>query len=219
MCHGLNGTVGDRAPALAANRRYLRTSDQDLFDAVRKGIPGTAMPALPLPENDIWKVVAYIRSLRATASDAFVKGDVAHGEQVFWGKGRCAECHTINGRGGLLGPELSNIGGERSLTFIKKALTETKPHIPRGYQPVRVVAKDGQTVRGIVKNENNFSLQVLGEDLKLHLFTRSEVREVTYESKSLMPSNYDKVLTPAEFQDLVAFLSRQARGEKEAARR
>src|SRR5579885_2321814 len=75
MCHGLNGTVGDRAPALAAARRYLRSSDRDLFDAIRNGIPGTLMPPFSMPENDVWSVVAYIRSLRATAIDSPVEGD------------------------------------------------------------------------------------------------------------------------------------------------
>ena len=31
MCHGQDGTAGDRGPALAAQRRYLRTSERDLF--------------------------------------------------------------------------------------------------------------------------------------------------------------------------------------------
>src|SRR5215469_1245956 len=34
-CHGHDGAGGDRAPALAANaRRYLRTTDNELFDAI-----------------------------------------------------------------------------------------------------------------------------------------------------------------------------------------
>src|SRR5574341_416294 len=67
VCHGLDGAVGDRGPALAGTRRYLRTSDLDLFEAIRNGIPGTEMPPSGLPEADTWKVVAYIRGLRATA--------------------------------------------------------------------------------------------------------------------------------------------------------
>jgi len=83
MCHGQDGTAGDRGPALAARRRYLRTSDRDLFDAIKHGIAGTLMPASPLPDSDVTKVVAYIRSLRATAIDTPVEGDVAHGRQIF----------------------------------------------------------------------------------------------------------------------------------------
>ena len=144
-------TAGDRGPALAARRRYLRTSEQDLFDAIKHGIAGTLMPASPLPDADISKIVAYIRSLRATAIDTPVEGDVARGGQIFEGKGRCRECHMLNGRGGLLGPDLSNIASERSVRFLQESLTTAKPHIPHGYQPVRVVTADGRQIRGVVK--------------------------------------------------------------------
>src|SRR2546425_13157658 len=39
VCHGLEGTVGDRGPALAATRRYVRTSDDDLFSAIKTESP------------------------------------------------------------------------------------------------------------------------------------------------------------------------------------
>src|SRR5437899_1951509 len=51
VCHGLEGTVGDRGPALAATRRYLRTSDDDLFAAIKNGISGTLMPPAQLSNN------------------------------------------------------------------------------------------------------------------------------------------------------------------------
>ena len=210
VCHGLEGTEGDRGPALAGMRRYLRTTNQDLFEAIRNGIAGTEMPPSGLSENDAWKAVAYIRSLRATASDAFVKGDVPHGQAIFRGKGRCSECHMIRGRGGILGPDLSNIGGERRLSVLRDALTKPRPHIPRGYQPVEIVTADGQTISGILKNEDNFSLQLLDTDGKLQLLTRNELRDIRYKQQSLMPANYDRILTPSELQDLLAFLSRQA---------
>jgi cytochrome c oxidase cbb3-type subunit 3 len=210
VCHGLDGAVGDRGPALAGARRYLRTTDQDLFDAIRQGIPGTDMPPSGLPEGDVWKVVAYIRSLRATAADAFVQGDIARGGEIFWGKGRCGHCHMIRGRGGLLGPDLTNIGGQRTLQFLRESLTKRRPRVPRGYQPVEVVTADGKRLSGVIKNENNFSMQILDSSNQIQLFTRDELREVVYKSESLMPGNYDRVLTAVELQDLLAFLSRQA---------
>ena len=35
MCHGLDGAAGDRAPALGAQRRYLRRTGPELFDAIK----------------------------------------------------------------------------------------------------------------------------------------------------------------------------------------
>ena len=215
ICHGLEGTVGDRGPALAGQRRYLRRSPEELFDAIKSGIGGTLMPATALPDAEVWKVVAYIRSLRATASDAVVEGDAARGGEVFWGKGECGRCHMIGGRGGILGPDLSNVAAERRLQELRAALTEPRRRVPRGFAPVRVVLRDGRAVRGLVKNENNFSLQVLGEDLRLYLVDRAEVKELVRERGSLMPADYGRRLAPDELRDLVAFLSRQVRaGDK-----
>jgi putative heme-binding domain-containing protein len=222
MCHGQDGTAGDRGPALAARRRYLRTTERDLFDAIKNGISGTLMPASPLPDADISKMVAWIRSLRATAIDNPSDGDIAHGQRIFDTSGRCRECHMLNGRGGILGPDLSNVAGERSLAFLREALTQPKPHIPPGYQPVRVVTTAGKSVEGILRNEHNFSLQVLGKDGGLHLLSREEIKEIEYGSQSLMPANYDQTLSAGEFRDLLAFLSRQGRqpvGGESAGRR
>lgn len=225
-CHGYDGDAGERAPGLGlSGRRYLRTSDPELFDAIAKGIPGTSMPPSGLPEASSWKLAAYIRSLRGTAIDAPAPGNAAHGEQIYWGKGGCSECHMLRGKGGLSGPDLSNLAGRRKLYAIRDALTKPDHRVTTDggghevnlkplltYQPVRVVTRDGVTISGVLKNEDAFSLQMLGADNELHMFRRDELREVVYERKSLMPTDYDQRLTPEEFQDLLAFLSRQASG-------
>src|SRR5258708_1841052 len=105
VCHGLDGTVGDRGPALAAARRYLRTSDDDLFNAI----------------------------------------------------------------------------------------------------------KTGEAIDGVVKNEDNVTLQVLDRAYQIHLLKREELEQIQYEKESLMPYRYDKTLKADEMQDLLAFLSRQVR--------
>jgi cytochrome c oxidase cbb3-type subunit III len=219
VCHGLNGAAGDRAPALGGGRSYVISTDQAIFDAIKDGIAGSAMPAFALQPTEIWKIVAYIRSLRATASDAFVPGDVGGGERIFWEKGRCGNCHMIRGRGGIAGPDLSNVGGERTLAVIRDALTKPRLQIPRGYQPVEVVTTDGRKITGIAKNDNNFSMQLLDSQDRLQLFTSDELREVTYKKQSLMPSNYGTVLTADELQNLLAFLSRQLVHKVERRRR
>jgi putative heme-binding domain-containing protein len=225
-CHGKDGNGGELGPPIAApNRRYLRRTDPEVFDAIRNGIAGTQMPPFntQMSDDDIWKVTAYIRGLRGTAFDTPAQGNVANGEAIFWGKGECGSCHMIKAKGSIIGPDLSNIGGTRKIASIVDALTKVQHRIPgdggthdttllplQSYQPVRVTTSDGKVISGILKNEDSFSLQVLGkDDLKLYRFRRHAVKQVYYEPKSLMPTDYDKRLTPQEFQDLMAFLTRQ----------
>ena len=76
------------------------------------------------------------------------------------------------------------------------------------YQPVRVTTGDGKVIEGILKNEDSFSLQVLGKnDLNLYRFKRASVK-VFYDPNSLMPHDWDKRLSASEFQDLMAYLTR-----------
>jgi cytochrome c oxidase cbb3-type subunit III len=224
-CHGKDGSAGEMAPAVAApSRRYNRVTDEQVFDAIKNGIPQTQMPPFgaKFSDDQIWKIVAYVHGLRGTAIDAPTQGSTANGEQIFWGKGQCASCHMIKGRGSLIGPDLSNIAGIRKTQSIVNALTKEIHRIPgdggthdsvlmplQSYQPVRVTLPDGKVINGVLRNEDSFSLQVFGSDNQLYLLERSKVKEVFYQPKSLMPTDFDKRLTAQEFQDLMAFLTRQ----------
>src|SRR5213596_2235510 len=80
-CHGKDGSAGEMAPAVAApSRRYNRVTDEQVFDAVKAGIPQTQMPPFggKLSDDQIWKIVAYIHGLRGTAIDAPTQGNAAN---------------------------------------------------------------------------------------------------------------------------------------------
>ncbi|HTH53170.1 MAG TPA: c-type cytochrome [Edaphobacter sp.] len=207
-CHGMDGSEGERAPALVGERRFFRLSEGALYDTVKHGIPGTGMPALNISDENIWKVVVFIRAMRSSASEVDVPGNVAHGKEVFFGKGSCAKCHMLDGKGGTIGPDLSNIGAQITLKRLKESLTIAGP-IPAGYQPVKVVTLKGQTIDGIAKNQDDFSIQLLDNQNHIHLLDRAELKSVNEPKTSLMPHNYDKVLSPDEYNDLLAMLAKQ----------
>ena len=71
--------------------------------------------------------------------------------------------------------------------------------------------KSGARIEGVAKNENNYSVQVLGRDEKLHLITSDEMASLKHGTRSLMPVDAAERLSKDEFQDLVAFLARQTR--------
>jgi len=211
-CHGVDGGEGERAPALVGDRRFFRLSEGALYDTIENGIPGTAMPAMGkmLDSDDVWRIVVFIRAMRGSASDTDVAGNVEHGKEVFAGKGGCIKCHTMGGQGGTIGPDLSNVGAEMTLKHLRDSLTTDTPII-QGYKPVTVVLTNGQTIKGIAKNEDAFSLQLLDYENHLHLIDKADVKREDEGTKSLMRRDYDKVLSPDEFQDLLAMLARQTR--------
>jgi mono/diheme cytochrome c family protein len=222
-CHGPNGSSGEIGPAIVSgDRTDFGASDAQVFNTLKNGIPGTPMGPQKLADDEIWKITAYIRALRGTALDNPLPGDVVHGEQIFWGKGQCGTCHMLGSRGGLTAPDLKNIAGTRKASTIIDALTKDQHHeygsggshlksLPAmdSYLPVHVTTADGKVIDGILLNQDQYSLQMLGSDERLHSFDRAKLRGVDIGLKSLMPTDYDKRLTPEEFKDLLAFLTRQ----------
>jgi cytochrome c oxidase cbb3-type subunit III len=211
-CHGVDGNEGERAPALVGDRRFFRLSERALYDTIKNGIPGTAMMAMgaAMDDKDVWRVVVFIRAMRGSSSETDVAGNVEHGHVIFAGKGGCAKCHAIQGKGGTIAPDLSNVGAEMTLKHLRESLTTETP-ITRGYTPVTVVLANGQTINGVAKNEDAFSLQLLDYDNHLHLIDKADVRQEDEGTKSLMPHDYDTQLTKDEFQDLLAMLAKQTR--------
>jgi cytochrome c oxidase cbb3-type subunit III len=222
-CHGPNGSAGEIGPAIASgDRADFGANDGQVFNTTKNGVPGTPMAPQKLSDDEIWKITAFIHALRGTAIDNPLPGDVARGEQIFWGKGQCGNCHMLGGKGGLTAPDLDNIAGTRKASVIVDALTKEQHHeygsggahlksLPPmdSYLPVHVTTADGKVVDGVLLNQDGYSLVMMGNDQRLHSFDRARLRRVDIEPKSLMPTDYDKRLTPDEFKGLLAFLTRQ----------
>src|SRR5258708_2505930 len=64
-CANCHGPDGNEVAGIDLGRGVFRraSSDQDLIQIIRNGIPGTAMPATNFPEAQAAQVVAYLRSV------------------------------------------------------------------------------------------------------------------------------------------------------------
>jgi len=218
-CHGEDGKGGGHGPAIV-NRERPRASSLDAIRAViLHGIMGAGMPAFSIPDEEARAIAGYVMSLKAVPAHANppAPGDPVAGERFYNEKGNCARCHMIRGVGGVLGPDLSHIGRDRSAAQIERALRDpaapsdtsgekTDDERRRIPQPraVRVRLRDGRVIRGVARNESAFDVQVLGTDEQLHLLLRRDIAELISE-KSLMPKTQ---ASPEEMRDLVAYLSR-----------
>ena len=203
-CHGATGE-GSQGPSLLSGRAS-RLPDRTLFHSIQKGLPGTSMPSFPMADEKVLQVAAFVRSLTVPAIAAQVTGDPERGRQAFFGTGRCATCHMILGRGGYPGPDLSNIGAERTAPQLRESVMKPSARIAEGYRSVTALLKSGRTVQGVAKNHNNYSVQILDNSGKLHLLSREEIAKLDLMEASMMPAVSDA----NEALHLVAFLARQS---------
>ena len=203
-CHGMDAR-GVRGPDLTQVWASGR-SDAGLFRTLRRGIPGTEMPSVGprTADDEVWKVLAYLKTLAAPSVADAVAGDVEHGERVF--RAQCAGCHRVNATGGRLGPDLSRIGVARARAAIVRRVRGATEDFLDGYEPVVITLKNGQTVRGVRKNGDLFSVQIMDGRERIQGYLRSDVREVIDGKQSAMPVFGVDRLSESDLNDLLAYL-------------
>ncbi len=202
FCHG-KGDDG-MAASLVSPRLPHAPSDSALLNVIRNGIPGSDMPAaLGMTDTEVRQVAQFVRRLAQSARQK-APGDPRRGEQIYLGKGNCASCHMIRGSGERLGPDLSDIGARRGLAGLRASLVEPDASVTPGFVMVRATTAAGRQVSGIRVNENTFSIQIRDAGGRFHSLRKSDLKDLDRDAKSSMPSY--KTLSPAELDDLVAYL-------------
>jgi putative heme-binding domain-containing protein len=203
-CHGQAGE-GGRGAVLTGTLRH-GSSDAELFQVIRRGIPGTEMPgAFNLPEMEIWRMVTHLKQLRQGQGGSEVAtGNAAAGAKVYESNG-CARCHSIRGHGGYLGPDLTDVGAKRALRHLRESVVNPNADLPLDYRTVIVVTPQGSTVSGIHLNEDETSVHLRDLNGNIRSFLKREVKGVRIPRQSLMPAY--TALSPADLDNLVAYMS------------
>ena len=204
-CHG-NGGDGGTGPNLHGKLRHATTLTS-VVDIITAGIPGTDMPAFrsPLTERSIRQTATYVMSLsRSTARPG--RGNAERGAAFYQSSG-CGSCHVVEGRGGILGPELTTIGGRRGALYLREAVVRPAASHPPGYLVVRAVPASGAEVRGIRVNEDVFWIHIRDASGTVHTLQKSELTRVDRELDATLMPSYESQLSAAQLDDLIAYLS------------
>jgi len=211
-CHGAGAAGSERAPALNTGTFRHGGSDQEIFQTIRSGLPGTLMPSFSgLPSDNVWRLVSYVKSLSGqTGPLGQASGDAVAGEAVFFGKGGCAGCHEINGRGLDLASDLS-AEGTKPVAAIKTGVLHQLPQ-GRGFRAAPhyadIVANDGRTAHGLVRDEDSFSILLEDKNGKWLSFSKSDVKSIT-NAGGAQPRDIATRLSGNEVDNIVAFLQKQ----------
>ena len=206
-CHGRKGE-GGRGPRLNEGYTIQGAADDRLFASIKNGVKGTSMPPFDLPEMQIRELLGFVRNLSAPASEAPAPGNADAGNALFYGKAGCGGCHSIRGRGGSLGPDLTNVGAERSLLRLRDTIM-TPRLLPSGdYRGARLTLKSGKTLEGVLRSATNYEYQLQSADSELHRLAADDLKEVVYREGPVMPS-FASRLSATEIDDILSFLARQ----------
>jgi len=212
-CHG-NDAKGTAAGADLTELWSAGSNDQAVFQVIRRGIPNSLKAHSFGPDDEVRSIMAYLRTLN-TGRPAPPPGNATNGEKVF--NANCVQCHAVNGHGGRIGPELSKVGASRSRAVLAHKIRHASSYIMNaytlnyivdGYQPVTIVTRDGQRIRGVKKNEDAFSVQIMDTHERLQGYVKSDLKEMIDEETSLMPDFASDRLPDAALDDLVAYLQR-----------
>ena len=118
----------------------------------------------------------------------------------------------MNGRGGQLGPDLSRIGSGRPRGGTRNGKLRGSADFMRpGYEPVTIVTREGERIRGIKKNEDEFSIQIMDTRERLQGYLKANLSEVTVEKQSLMPVYGPDRLNDRDLDDLLRISDRPPR--------
>jgi cytochrome c oxidase cbb3-type subunit III len=202
-CHGSFGE-GGRGPDLTAGVYRSGGRDPELYASIRNGIPGSEMAPVRVTDDEVWKLVGFVKRLGSQGLLEQARGDADNGHSVYRKTG-CANCHRVGPEGGNLGPDLTDIGRRRGLKFLTESIVKPEADIPLNYRAVQVVLKSGQTVTGVRLNRDDLSIQLRDSRDNLRSFLMENVQEIRYDKPSLMPAYAS--MNPKDLEDVVAYLN------------
>ena len=209
VCHGSDGRGGERGPNIATDREMVRLSDSQLHDILNKGVLASGMPAFGfLGEDKIKSLVVYLRALQGIAGSGQTQlpGDPHAGEQLFFEAASCSSCHMINGRGGILGEDLTGYARGRSAEVVRAAIV----HPSDAGHLVEIATSRSATYQGLIRAADNFNIVMQSEDGAFHSIVRDDITQMTTSSQPLMPIDYGNKLQSKQLDDLISYLIKSA---------
>jgi cytochrome c oxidase cbb3-type subunit 3 len=204
-CHG-NGDDGGTGPNLHGTLRHATTLTS-ISDIVINGIPGIDMPSfrLGLTERAARQAATYVISLSRSGGRPG-PGNAERGAAIYQSSG-CGSCHVVEGRGRILGPELTSVGSRRGSVYLRESVVKPAASHPPSYLVVRAVPASGPDVRGIRLNEDVFSILIRDASGNVHALQKSELARVDRELESTLMPSYESRLSAAQLDDLVTYLA------------
>lgn len=200
---GLAAAANDHSEVL---EELAASNNKTLADEARRALRLAQLHSTPVETKPPSADIAVWNALIQKES-----GDAESGRRLFFSAvgPRCGACHRFDGRGGSIGPDLTNIARvnsrERLLTSILQPSREIAPH----FQPWTLVTNDGKTLSGLrLAKGGDDGVEPYADSTGRRFEIRSDEIESRQASPvSIMPDALETTITVADLRDLVAFLT------------
>ncbi len=195
---GLRGAAGTEE---AMKQKLLRLIDSAGSDA--PGVPEQL--ALIARGRSVWSA----KPQAWQDAEFFENADPQAGRRVFFhaNSAGCFKCHTVNGRGGNVGPDLSRIARTMDRRKLAESIVEPSREIAPQFTAWTFLMSSGKTHTGMILGDTRNNIQQIGTaggkvlDLKA-----TDIEQRIPQRTSIMPDKLIERLTASEFRDLVAYL-------------
>ena len=144
-----------------------------------------------------------------------LRGRPIRGRQIFHVStaAQCKNCHTTDGKGGLLGPDLSAIGKKYERAALLETILEPSRAIAPEYVTWLVETEDGRVFLGLVQSKDDKEAVLKDAQSKLIRIPQENIASITEQRTSLMPELVLKDITAQDAADLLAYMMTLQAGE------
>ncbi len=133
------------------------------------------------------------------------QGNEERGRALYFGKAICYTCHTMQEKGGVLGPDLTAIQNDRSVHDIIEAIVYPSVSFVREYETYKINTTSGEYRGTIQQKTPEMILLGTGPGTSVRILT-SDITTIEPSDISMMPQGLDQLVTDQEFADLMAYL-------------
>jgi putative membrane-bound dehydrogenase-like protein len=135
-------------------------------------------------------------------------GDPARGFKIFRSLSgpMCIRCHTVNGQGAQIGPDLSDVAIKYPKDDILTSILEPSKRVAEGYRAVSLALDNGTFAFGMIKHETNDEIELWDTNGDLKKIDARDVVERRVSEMSAMPEGLANMVSREEFADLVAYV-------------
>jgi putative heme-binding domain-containing protein len=155
--------------------------------------------------NSLPPEVDQLGALIQSTRDAFrsTPAAIATGRELF--VKHCSTCHQVAGQGNVVGPQLDGIGN-RGLQRVSEDVLAPYRNVDVAFRATILALADGRVLSGLVRDKSDDRWLLVNSEGKEVAVMADQIDEQHTSPLSIMPDNFATVLTPAERNDLLAFL-------------